>query len=274
MSLGRVATNIEAQKAYHSLGMVNKEMSGVQLRMATGKKINSPEDDPAGYQLSRSLEKRGRGLDVALQNVTNAKSVLNIAEGAYQEIMDILQILKEKATQAADTSLSQVQRDSIGDQVGALIAEIDDIVYQTTFNGENLINGDYTSKNFQVGEDASHRLAISLSNSDSSSLGVDALSFASQDDANTAITTLSDAIDDMASFIQKVGEYGVRLSSKETTLAVAYTNTDAVRSNIEDADLVKEQMDMMKLQILQQTAASAFTQANATPQLVLQLFNQ
>ena len=272
MSLGHIATNIEAQKAYHSLTLVNKSMSGVQLRMATGKKINSPEDDPAGYQLARSLEKRERGLDVALQNVTNAKSVLNIAEGGYQEIMDILQIIKEKATQAADTAISQVQRNSISDQVGALLAEIDDIVFQTTFNGENLINGDYASKNFQVGEDAAHKLAISLSNSDSASLNVDSLDFSSQTAANSAITTSSNAIDTMAGFIQDVGEYAVRLSSKETTLAVAYTNTDAVRSNVEDADLVKEQMEMMKLQILQQTAATAFTQANVAPQLVLQLF--
>ena len=274
MSLGRIATNIEAQKAYHSLGKVNTEMSAVQLRLATGKKINSPEDDPAGYQLSRSLEKRERGLEVALQNVTNARSVLNIAEGAYQEVMDILQILKEKATQAADTAISQTQRNAIRDQVSALIAEIDDIVSQTTFNGENLINGDYDGKNFQTGEDASHTLAVTLGNSDSAALGISTLSFASQTDANTAITTLSDAIDDMSAFIQDVGEYGVRLASKETTLSVAYTNTDAVRSNVEDADLVKEQMDMMKLQILQQTAASAFTQANLAPQIVLQLFNQ
>ncbi|MCK5520839.1 MAG: flagellin, partial [Candidatus Marinimicrobia bacterium] len=103
-------------------------------------------------------------------------------------------------------------------------------------------------------------------------LGVNALSFSSQSDANAAITTVSDAIDNMAGFIQDVGEYNVRLSSKETTLSVAYTNTDAVRSNVEDADLVKEQMEMMKLQILQQTAATAFTQANMAPQMVLQLF--
>ena len=98
------------------------------------------------------------------------------------------------------------------------------------------------------------------------------MDFSSQTAANAAITTSSDAIDTMAGFIQDVGEYAVRLSSKETTLAVAYTNTDAVRSNVEDADLVKEQMEMMKLQILQQTAATAFTQANVAPQLVLQLF--
>ena len=274
MSLGRIATNIEAQKAYHSLNNVNNRMMSTQARMATGKKINTPEDDPAGYQLARTLEKRERGLAVALQNVTNAKSVLNIAEGAYQEIMDILQVVKEKATQAADTSLSQVQRDAVADQTTALLNEIDDIVYQTTFNGENLINGDYADKSFQVGEQADHKLDISLQNADSASVGVNSLSFASQDDANDAITTVSDAIDTLAALIQDVGEYAIRLSSKETTLSIAYTNTDAVRSNVEDADLVREQMELMKLQILQQTAASAFTQANVTPQLVLQLFQQ
>ena len=228
MSLGRIATNIEAQKAYHSLNNVNNRMMSTQARMASGKKINTPEDDPAGYQLARTLEKRERGLAAALQNVTNAKSVLNIAEGAYQEIMDILQVVKEKATQAADTSLSQVQRDAVADQTTALLNEIDDIVYQTTFNGENLINGDYADKSFQVGEQADHKLDISLQNADSASVGVNSLSFATQDDANDAITTVSDAIDTLAALIQDVGEYAINPGPKK----MIFESVDNVFSNL------------------------------------------
>ncbi|RKY60499.1 MAG: flagellin, partial [Candidatus Neomarinimicrobiota bacterium] len=77
--------------------------------------------------------------------------------------------------------------------------------------------------------------------------------------------------DTLSGSIQDIGEYKSRLSFKENTLSTAITNTEAVRSNIEDADLVSEQMNMMKLQILQQTSASAFAQANSAPQLVLQL---
>ncbi len=72
--------------------------------------------------------------------------------------------------------------------------------------------------------------------------------------------------------MKDVGEYQVRLDSKEYTLSNAITNTEAVRSTIEDADFAKEQMEVMKLQILQQTSLSSLTQANSAPQLVLSMF--
>jgi flagellin len=270
MSLTQVATNIEAQLAFHAMEKINKDLAGVQLRMATGKKINSTEDDPAGYQLARGLERRQRGLEVALSNVSSAKSILNVAEGGYQNIMDILQVMKEKATQAADQSLNSTQRSAINDQVSALISEIGDIVTETTFNGESLIDGDY-SGNFQVGESASNTMTISLNSASAASLAVNAIDLSSASSANTAVTTLESAIDTLSGRIQDIGEYKARLSFKENTVSVAITNTEAVLSNIEDADLVKEQMELIKCQILQQTSASAFVQANTAPQLVLQL---
>jgi len=80
------------------------------------------------------------------------------------------------------------------------------------------------------------------------------------------------AINTLANRIQDAGEYKIRLSTKERTLSVAVTNTEATRSVIEDADFAKEQMEVMKLQILQQTAVSSLVQANAAPQVVLSLF--
>jgi flagellin len=277
MALGTIGANIDAQWAYQSFSKINKNMSTVQLRMATGKKINSPEDDPAGYQLARSLEKRGRGLTQALQNVTNAKSVLNIAESGYQGIMDLLQVAKEKATQAADATLNTSQRTAIHNQVQKMMAEVDDIVTYTTFNSEKLIDGSFgvtsdASVSFQVGEVGDNTLDIGLKNADSGALSLGSIDLSSAGGASSAISTISDAIDTLSTNIQEIGEFKTRLNSKETTLSSAITNTEAVRSNIEDADLVKEQMEMMKLSILQQTAATAFTQANAAPQMVLQLF--
>jgi flagellin len=270
MSLTQVATNIDAQLGLHSLNKINKQIADVQLRMASGKKINSTEDDPAGYQLSKGLERRERGLEVALSNVNSAKSIMNVAEGGYQNIMDILQVIKEKATQAADQSLNSTQRTAINDQVSALITEIGDIVTETTFNGDSLIDGGY-SGDFQVGESTSNTLTISLTSASAASLSIDSVDVSTQSGASSALSTLDTAIDTLAGKVQDIGEYKARLSFKENTLSVAITNTESVRSNIEDADLVKEQMELMKLQILQQTAASAFTQANAAPQLVLQL---
>ena len=276
--LMRINTNVQAMQARTALMRVNDKISVHQLRLATGRKINSAGEDPAGYALARSIESRRRGLTVALDNVGNAKNVLNIAEGGYQNIMDILQTCKEKATQAADGSLSEPQRESLDNQVTALIKEIDAIADGTTFNGKFLINASATSFTFQTGEgtEPNDTLSITLDNADSASLGTGVGSYVSDinltTDATVAMTILDDAINDLSGHIQVVGEYKSRLSSKESTLSVAITNTEASRSVIEDADFAKEQMEVMKLMILQQTAIASLVQANSSPQIVLSLF--
>ena len=269
--LMRIFTNVQAMQSMNSLSQINNKIGLHQLRLATGKRINSASEDPAGYQLSKSLETRRRGLEASLQNVSQAKNVMNVAEGGYQNIMDILQTIKEKATQAADYSLSSTQRSSIDDQVTALLTEIDDIVSETTFNGASLIDGNYSGA-FHTGEGASDELTITLGAGDSASLSMSSVSLSTANGASAAISTASNAIDTLASRIQEVGQYKVRLSSKERTLSVAVTNTEATRSVIEDADFAKEQMEVLKLQILQQTAVSSLSQANSAPQVVLSLF--
>ncbi|MCF7885363.1 MAG: flagellin [Candidatus Marinimicrobia bacterium] len=276
MSLTRIAANIQAMNSLQSLKKVNSKMNLHQTRLSTGRKINSAADDPAGFALARGLESRRRGLDVALQNVSNAKNILNVAEGGYQAQMDILQTVKEKATQAADYSLSSAQRSAIDDQVTALLNEIDDIEDETTFNDNNLIDGSY-SGSFQTGESSSDQISVSLASSNSGSMGASGTDVSSVDlttagGASAAIDTVSSAIDSLSGAIQDIGEYTVRLNSKETSLSTASTNTEAVRSSVEDADFAKEQMEVMKLQIQQQTALSSFSQANTSPQSVLSLF--
>jgi len=179
--------------------------------------------------------------------------------------------VKEKATQAADYSLSDAQRTAINEQVTALLGEVDDIVSETTFNGDKLLDDGYAG-NFHTGESGTDQLSVALEGSDSAALGVESISLSTANGASTAIGTVDSAITTLAGFVQDVGEYKVRLSSKENSLAVASTNTEAVRSTVEDADFAKEQMEVMKLQILQQTAISSFSQANSGPQVVLSLF--
>jgi len=269
--LTRIAANIPALQNINILGKISDNIANHQLRLATGKRINSPAEDPAGYMLARGLEARKRGLQVALDNVSNAQNILDVAEGAYSNIMDILQTLKEKATQAADGSLNSTQRSAIDGQATALINEIDDIVNNVTFNDSKLIDGNY-SVAFQTGETGSEQLSVSLSAADSASLGIDAIDLSTANGASTAIGTISTAIDNLSGYMKTLGEYKVRLQSKQSNLSNAITNTESVRSTIEDADFAKEQMEVMKLQILQQTSLSSLTQANSAPQLVLSLF--
>ncbi len=113
---------------------------------------------------------------------------------------------------------------------------------------------------------------LALANADSAALSVNALVVDSAANASTAIAAVDAAIDTLNSAAQTVGESLLRLSSKEDTLSVAITNTEAARSRIEDADFAAEQANLVRNQIIQQTAFSAFAQANAAPQLVLSLF--
>lgn len=275
--LARIASNVPAMKNINTLNSISNRIAGHQLRLATGKRINSPGEDPAGYMLARGLEARVKGLSVALDNVSNAQNILDIAEGGYSNIMDLLQTAKEKATQAADGAVSSTQRQAIHDQVDALILEVDEIVNNTTFNGTSLIDGSFSGTSFQTGEAGAETLAVTLQDADSSALSITVgttgdIYLASQASANAAISTIDTAIDSLSDRMKDVGEYKVRLESKERTLSNAITNTEAVRSTVEDADFAKEQMEVMKLQILQQTTLSSLTQANAAPQLILSMF--
>ena len=274
--LTRVGANFHAMESWSNLKKVNGDIGRVQSRLSTGKRINSAEDDTSGYALSKQLESRVRGLSQALDNVGTAKNVLRIAEGSYQAQMSILQRMKEKATQAADGSFSTDQRDAINDEYKALASEIRDIADQAKFNDNTLFGSTMT---FQVGEDNSNTLAVAFNSSTSSTVGETAtdisetaVSLSSAASASTAIGTLDTAIKELEKSIQEMGDFNARLSSKEESLSLAISNTEATRSRIEDADFAKEQMSMMKLQILQQTTISSFAQANSAPQVVLSLF--
>ena len=278
-----INSNFSAMEALYNLKKTNGKMGLHQTRLSTGKRINSAEDDAAGYHIAKHLESRTRGLSQALDNVSTAKNVLNIAEGGYQSQMDILQQIKESLTQAADGSLSEDQRFAIGDRINSLLIEFNDIYDQTKYNGFKLFgdeNGDNRIMRFQVGEetldtfdvefDASVRDDIGENNNNLDSIADWAT--LDQTEAADGIDILESAIDSLSATIQRMGDYQARLTSKEESLSIGVANTEASRSRIEDADFAKEQMEMVKLQILQQTGVSAFSQANSAPQVVLSLF--
>ena len=272
--LSRIAGNIQAMQALNSLNKINQELGIRQLRLATGKRINSAEDDAAGFVISKTLQHRSKGLSVALGNVGDAKSMLAIAEGGLDSILDILETMKEKVTQAASDTLGSTERNAIDDELDGLTNEIDDIVDETTFNGISLLTGKQLT--IQTGEATTDSLfmTISAADHDSAALGViDAsIDTSSAANASTALSRVNAAITTVKNSIASIGSYQVRLSTKETTITNAITNTEASRSRIADADFAKEQLEALKLQIMQQTATSALAQANSAPQIVLSLF--
>tara|TARA_Y100001935_G_scaffold217449_1_gene189789 strand:+ start:248848 stop:249699 length:852 start_codon:yes stop_codon:yes gene_type:complete len=135
--------------------------------MSTGLKINKAEDDAAGYSIATKLKSRVAGLEQSLQNVGDAKSVLDIAESSFDTIMDGLIEMKGLATQAANDTLGDTERGYIGDQIKALGDDINEIANQTVYMDYELLNGSDNSGSlsltFQVGERAEDVISTSIS---------------------------------------------------------------------------------------------------------------
>ncbi len=283
----RINTNIAAFNALNALKGINRNLEKAQLKLATGWRINEVADDPAGFVISKRLEARARGLSVALDNVGTAKNVLSIAEGGMLNIQDILLTMKEKITQAASDTLGSAERNAIKTEIDQLTAEIDNIVAETTFNNIRLIDGTYTGKSYQTGEDTVNVLIYSITQSAPLATGlnmgvkaadiqVDSANVSSRvftaTGASFALDKVDKAIEVLSDQLQNLGATVSRLSIKESTLSIAITNTYSTKSRIWDADIAKEQLDSTRLQILQQTATAQLAQANVSPQNVLALF--
>jgi len=286
----RINTNINALNALKSLSDVNNKLSVSQLRLATGKRINTAGDDAAGYSIAKKFNARAEGLGQALNNIGSAKNLLAVAEGNLNNIVDILTQMKTKATQAADDSLGTSERDAIKAELQKLNTQIDLEVEQSTWNSNTIFKkGTNATFNFQIGAGASatnDTLVFNLLSSSNVSftagstsyksaglnVTVGSTSVSSSAYAQGLMSKIDSAIADVSEALSYVGSVTNRLTYQETSLTVAKTNTEAARSRIEDADMAYEQLQATKLQILQQTASAMLSQANTGPQSILTLF--
>jgi len=274
-NISQINTNLQALQGQSSLNKVNNKLGDTQLQLSTGLRINRAEDDAAGFSIASKLTSRIEGLDQAVRNVGDAKSVLDIAETGMNTIMDILTDMKSKAVQGANDTLGDTERGFIQDQIEALATEIDDIAGSATFQGIDLLDdgaGDVTLT-FQVGEGTADTLDVTLSQTNATTLGVDATTAAldatDSGTFNTFIGGIDTAIETLAGQFNQVGIDQTKLSIREENLDQAINSNSAARSRIQDADFAKVQSESIRLQILQQTATSALAQANSSPQSVL-----
>jgi len=309
--LNRVGTNIQSIDAQLSLNRINRDLANSRERLTTGSNINRAEDDAAGYSIATKLKSRVAGLEQSLQNVSDAKSVLDIAESSFDIVMDSLIEMKALSTQAANDTLGSTERSYIGDQLQAIGADINEIANQTIFQETELLNGTDNSGSlsltFQTGERAEDTIsatinavnigelfaasgdanlgatqtagggaaggaAISVTAATASAQG--SFTFATTAtgaDYNALITAVDNAIDLMAENVNTIGITQSSLSLRVETLSESISATESAKSRIMDTDFAKEQSESVRLQILQQTATSALAQANNGPQAVLGL---
>jgi flagellin len=269
----RIGTNISALNALNALMDVNKALQVSQLRLSTGKRINEAADDPSGYSISVSFDKRARGLAVALDGVGTASNAMSIAEGAMNNLTQILLNMKDLVVQAASDILGSTERTAINTQLTSLRAEIDRIASQTTFNGTKLLDGTFTDRRFQTGDTETDYISFSISsNFNSTSLSLANVSVTDSAAACNSFASVNTAISIVASQVQAIGSAVQRMRLVENNLSVAIVNTTSAKSRILDADVAKEQVESTRLQILRSLATAQLAQANVAPQNVLSLF--
>jgi flagellin len=271
----RINTNIGAMNALGALNAVNNELSIHQLRLATGKRINSGGDDPSGYVISKKMEGRIRALTAAVDNVGDAQSVLGVAEGAYQKLADLLTQIKDKQVRANNGAMGNDELTAIASEVNQLMAEVDDINDNTKFNGTVLFRKTAATatydRSFQVGEGTTEVLSVTFS-AVTGSTALLSVAAGSVTSANIVGLDVDSALATVSSEIGIIGAKTNRLYVKEANLNTAITNTEAAKSRILDADIAAEQISAVKLQILQQTSTAMLAQANQAPQVFLSLF--
>jgi flagellin len=295
----RINHNVSAMVTQGSLFKVNHDMSKSLERLSTGLRINRASDDAAGLSVSENLRTQVRGTAQAMRNAQDGIAAINVAEGAANEISDILQRMRELAVQSANDTLTSSERQYTDQEYQQLINEIDRIAAVTNYNGMKLISSVGTSSNDRFGLggtggtgsalwiDANavygsdsititidslttNRLGAGAQSGGVSSLAVTALT--TQSDSVAAIQSLDESIDSVNTLRSDLGAFVNRLEHGINNLTISNTNQQAAESLIRDVDFAFETTQFTRNQILMQSGTAMLAQANMLPQIVLGLF--
>ena len=284
-------TNNAALSAQSSISKTQSTLSTSMTRLSTGYRINSAMDDAAGLQIATRLKAQTSGMTVAMSNTQNSTSMLQTAMGAFNEVTNMLVRMKDLATQAADASSSSNDKTAMQAEYNALGQELYNVMTNTTFGGTKLLGKGSaaadgtlsTTMTFQIGADASEKMAVNLSTNMSdlntalsnvsknfataASTGASELTAA----ANATITLLSTAIENVSTVNSALGAAANRLDHINNNLSNISSNTKAASGRIMDVDFATESSSMTASQMLLQAGTAMLKQSNSMSSMVMSL---
>jgi flagellin len=301
----RIRTNISAENAYNALEFSNRDISNRQLRLSTGKRINSAADDVAGYITSRHLAARNGALRSSLLTVGDGFNITNIGMDSLDNIYGLMVIIKEQTAQAASGAMGTDEKVALAKASYRMVQQIQTVCDSTVFGGRQLLDGSY-SADFFVSTNAKNELltipiSLEFTNPDydirgnyfnvnamtagdyfAGVMGLDMTDFyivGANDDMGIfhidrigqTLQSLDHAIQNINKAATYLGGISNRFTSQEDLLKGQITNYNAAISRIEDADVAKEQLALIKSQFLQQSSLASLAQANQNPQHFLKL---
>lgn len=293
--------NISAISTQGSLFKVNRDMSKSLERLSTGLRINRAADDAAGLAISEVIRTQIRGSTQAIRNAQDGIAAINIAEGAANEISEVLQRMRELAVQSANDTLTSTERAYTDTEYQALIDEIDRIAEVTNYNGMKLLSsaGSSTNDRFGLGGTGGHGSTLwiepnyiggrSAYGVDSITITIDSLTtsdlaagsgtatalnvttLSTQSDAVDAIVSLDESINSVNMLRADLGASVNRLEHAINNLLVSQVNQQTAESLIRDVDFAEETTNFTRNQILMQSSTAMLAQANSMPQTMLAL---
>ncbi len=201
-----VNTNVSALVAQRHLTNATDMLNQSMERLSSGKRINSAKDDAAGLQISNRLQAQMRGLDVAVRNANDGISIMQTAEGAMNEVTNIMQRMRDLSLQSANGSNSQAERMALQQEMGALNDELNRIAEATSFGGRKLLNGTFGSSSFQIGASAGEAVQVELKSMRSDGLDMGGFSYIAQARAGSDWQVGSNANQLTMSFINRQGD--------------------------------------------------------------------
>ena len=279
MTMLSINTNVGALTAAQHSYSVNRSMETSMERLASGKRINQAADDAAGLAISTRINAEIQGLQQSIKNAADAQSLLNVAEGALEEVHTILLRMRELAVQSANDTVRDQDRDMLQTEVTQLESEIQRICDDTTWSGMTLLAGAFsTGATFQIGPRDGDTIQISLSAIEPlSTVARGGLLLTSdvttQANAQDYIANIDNAISVISADRAKYGATINRLDHAMANMANIVTNLSASKGRIMDADYAAESANLARTQVLQQASMAMLSQANASKQNILALFN-
>lgn len=275
-----INTNTGSIYAQQALIANSRGLDQTMQQLSTGKRINNSVDDVAGMAIATRLSAQIRGLNQAVRNANDGISIIQTAEGATEQVTNMLQRMRELAVQAANDTNNTDDRTFLNMEFQALNSQINTIANNTQWNAAPLLNGPTRDTgtgifSFQIGANAKQTISVTFPNMMTSGTGrlsdVQPTSITNTNAANSALGTISSALDLVNLERAKMGAVISRLQFTSDNLFSVSAKASESRSRIEDTDYSVATTDLARRNIIQQAAQSMLAQANQAPQLVLQL---
>ena len=278
-----INTNTGSLYAQQAMNTNARGLSTVMQQLSTGKRINNAVDDVAGMAISTRLTSQIRGLNQAVRNTNDGISLIQTAEGATDQVTNMLQRMRELAVQASNDTNNTQDRSYLDLEFQALTSQIDNIANYTQWNGSNVLNHGNSSVagrsgvfSFQVGANSGQTISITFDNMTTQANKGILSTIAGNNVTGTASSALAlgviaSALDTVSFARSNMGAVISRLQFTSDNLANVSAKAQESRSRIEDTDYSQATTELAKRNIIQQAAQAMLAQANQAPQAVLSL---